>query len=147
MKENSTILKYWSKNRFFQELCKGLKVSDGELWKFASPSHFKEDVKFFEKAWRNIRNIRPKFEVFGHIQWPNDLNGVYFEVYDPEIVFRAHLSTLYGSYPENFQPLWYIVGSLAIPTIKFVFRNLWEPGPFSLVMQMTDAKVLFYDVS
>jgi len=63
------------------------------------------------------------------------------------LVTWAHLSTLDGGKLENFQAPSDIVGSLAIPGIKFVFSDICKPSPFGAIVQMADSEILFDDVA
>jgi hypothetical protein len=47
---------------------------------------------------------------------------------------------------SEFLPLLDIVGLLEIPGIELVFIDLRKPGPFSVILQMANAKILFLPV-
>jgi hypothetical protein len=54
---------------------------------------------------------------------------------------------LYGGQLQYFEPFCDIVGCLSEPAIDLVCFHLWEPGPFGIILQVADAKVLFNDIA
>jgi len=60
----------------------------------------------------------------------------YFEVPNPDSCLRAHLSTLYGDYFEDFQPPHNIERRLSAPGVKIIFQNLRKSSSVSPIMEM-----------
>ena len=116
-------------------------------------------IIFLSKKERTRTNIFQKSAVSQHLLYFLSQKGLHMR-FKPGFLSRgAPLHSIlwlpwefstplrYCRQPQINTPTEFNGVNLAIPTIKFIFRNLREPGPFSLVMQMTDSEVLFDDVS
>jgi hypothetical protein len=60
----------------------------------------------------------------------------YFEVPNPDFGLRAHLSTLYGDYFEDFQPPHDIERRLSAPGVKIIFQNLSKSSSVGPIMEV-----------
>jgi UDP-glucose-4-epimerase GalE len=97
---------------------------------------------------------RERIDIYGTDYPTDDGNCIRDYVHVCDLV-DAHIEALpgapihlHGGQLQDFQSLFLdIVGCLAIPAIESIFLDLWEPGPFSVVLQMADAEVLFDNIS